>query len=716
MAFKQVRDYFQERLLRMKEEWSLFQSSGEDPYETLRLTSDLDVKRHYSEQRDRITEEQTAKALEAEYQKLKTHFIIKLQHQHQPFQFYSQEQYSGHPEDRTPAPGIMAVPLKYHTGQVTIATESVPETGFQIHPLLNYLIREKYPQYLQHIRRYVRPLGTTDATFADFNREQKPSQPVPTDRMQRILSHITRNLDATPYLPLHYVDTFYDKRPLHTGTGYHNRYSYRINAHAKYSAPEPYKARPTSKGYYINAFAEYARSIIHNIKETGLPFPFEFYNNDESETTLIKELNRFLNEFPTLLFTRNHISDKDGALKQRPVYAVDELFSTIESMLAFPLICQARKMSCCIMYGLETIRGSNIFLDQVAQWMNYSSFFTIDWSSFDQRVPRVITDTFFKHFLPSLIVISHGYQPTFEYPTYPDLDEHKMYTRMDNLLTFLHFWYNNMTFLSLDGYAFRRTAAGVPSGLFLTQYLDSFANLFVLLDGLIEFGCNDHEITQILLFVMGDDNSGFTYWSISKLESFLSFFESYALLRWNMVLSKTKSIITVLRNKIETLGYQCNFGKPKRPIPKLVAQLCFPEHGPKDKYMSARAIGMAYASCGEDQTFYQLCRDVYYTFLPYADDYRKIEVMEHIISHLPGQFKMLDAYAENVKLDRFPSLQEIRGQVSVWQGPLDFQPKWNRAHFVNNPDVIPPSAKTMADYREEHDLIPADPPLIPPSL
>ncbi|UBZ25876.1 RNA-dependent RNA polymerase [Fusarium mangiferae partitivirus 1] len=715
MAFNNIRNYFQERLLRIKEEWSLFQSSGEDPTTTLSTSADLDVKRLYSEHRDKISEEHAARALESEYQQLLTHFKNRLAHQHQPFQFYSSEQYSGNPEDRKPAPGIMAVPLKYHTGQVVLATEQVPETGFQLHPLIQYLIREKYPQYLPHLRKYVRPLGTTEATFKDFNREQKPSASLPKDRLDRILLHVKRNLDATPYLPVHFVDTFYDKRPLSTGTGYHNRYSYRINAHAKYSAPQEFRTRPTSKGFYTNAFAEYARDIVHNIKMTGLPFKWNSSQSDANDTTLIKELNRFLNEFPTLLFTRNHISDKDGKLKQRPVYAVDELFSTIESMLAFPLICQARKMSCCIMYGLETIRGSNIFLDQVAQWMKFSSFFTIDWSEFDQRLPRVITDTFWTQFLPSLIVISHGYQPTFEYPTYPDLDEHKMYQRMDNLLHFLHFWYNNMTFLSLDGFAYRRTSAGVPSGLFLTQYLDSYGNLFLMIDGLIEFGCTDYDIEQILLFVMGDDNSGFTYWSISRLEEFIEFFEHYSLKRWNMVLSKTKSVITTLRNKIETLGYQCNFGKPKRPIPKLVAQLCYPEHGPKDKYMSARAIGMAYASCGEDLTFYQLCRDVYYTFLPYSEDYRKTEVMEHIISHLPGQFKMLDAYAENIILDHFPTLLEIQSLVSTWQGPLDFQPKWNRSHFVNDPDVIPPSAKTMADYRQENSITVIEPLTIPPS-
>jgi hypothetical protein len=347
--------------------------------------------------------------------------------------------------------------------------------------------------------------------------------------------------------------------------------------------------------------------------------------------------------------------------------------------------------------------------------MKFKSFFTIDWSSFDQRAPRAISDTFWTHFLPSLIVISHGYQPTFEYPTYPDLDEHTMYRKLHNLLHFLHLWYNNMTFLSQDGFAYRRTSAGIPSGLFLTQYIGSYINLYLLIDALIEFGLSDPQIEDITLLIMGDDNSGFTHWSISQLESFAIFFETYAFQRWNMVLSKTKSILTTLRNKIETLGYQCNFGKPKRPIPKLVAQLCYPEHGPKDKYMSARAIGMAYASCGEDYVFYCFCRDVYHTFLPYAADYQRSDVMEHITTHLPGQFKMLDAYAETIHLDHFPTFDELRHQVSTWQGPLDFQPKWNRAHFVNNPDVIPPSAKTMADYQQEHGILLQLPLQLPPS-
>jgi hypothetical protein len=403
-----------------------------------------------------------------------------------------------------------------------------------------------------------------------------------------------------------------------------------------------------------------------------------------------------------MLFTRNHISDRDGNLKQRPVYAVDDLFIRLESMVTFPAHVQARKISCCIMYGYETIRGANAQLDKIAQ--SFKSFFTIDWSGFDQRLPRVITDIFWTDFLERLLVISHGYAPTFDYPTYPDLTPDKMFHRLDGILHFIHTWYNNMVFITADGYPYARTTAGVPSGLLNTQFLDSFGNLFLLIDGLIEFGCTPEEILQITLFIMGDDNSAFTLWPISRLEEFISFFESYALRRFGMVLSKTKSIITVMRNKIETLSYRCNFGHPTRPLGKLVAQLCYPERGPRRKYTSARAIGLAYAACGMDSTFHSLCRDIYYEFLDDAVSPEDPMVFHHVQDYLPGFLRIDESVRSQINLSVFPSLQTVYRHVSRWQGPLSYYPKWDRAHFINDPDVIPPSFETMAEYRQRHSL------------
>lgn len=712
MAFNSVRNYFHERLTRIKNEWKIFQTSHLDETETLNTTQDSDIKRLYHGSRDYLSEKEKAQALQSEYDLLLQEYTTKNAEKKEPFEFYSSSHFDGFPPNRSPAPGINGIPLRYHTGQTTTASASLPETGFTLHPLLDYIINHKYPQYRIYVTKYCRPLGTTDATFKDFNREQRPSVPIPKDRKERILSHIFRLLDAQPYLPVHFVDTQYAKLPLSTGTGYHNRHSYKINAHAKYSHPEEYASKHTSKGFYINSFLESARTLVHRIKNNGFPFPWRVPTQPTSSDaeSLLTRLNKFFNEYPTLLFTRNHISDRDGNLKQRPVYAVDDLFLLIETMLTFPLLVQARKFTCCIMYGLETIRGSNQFLDHIAQW--FKSYFSLDWSSFDQRLPRIITDCYYQDFLPRLIVINAGYQPTYEYPTYPDLDEHQLYTRIRNLLSFLHLWFNNMTFLSQDGYAYRRTIAGIPSGLLNTQYLGSFANLFLLIDALIEYGKSDDEIKQIILFILGDDITGLTLWSISDLEQFVHWFENYALSRYGMVLSTTKSVITPQRQNIVTLSYKCNFGSPLRPIGKLVAQLCYPEHGTKDKYMSYRAIGIAYAASGQDETFHNFCRDVYLTFLPYA---AKLDhtTIENIGKYLPGYLKILDSYQEIVDLTHFPSLLEIRKILSTWKGPLSFTPKWNFSHFIQAPDIVPPSAKTLYEYELEHNINIVDPPLLP---
>jgi hypothetical protein len=257
-----------------------------------------------------------------------------------------------------------------------------------------------------------------------------------------------------------------------------------------------------------------------------------------------------------------------------------------------------------------------------------------------------------------------------------------------------------MTFLSVDGYAYRRSSCGVPSGLYNTQYLDSFGNLFLLIDAMIEFGMTDEEIRSFVIFVLGDDNTCFLPIDISRVHKFITFLEKYALSRYNMTLSLTKSVLTTLRSKIETLGYQCNFGLPKRDISKLVAQLCYPEHKLKDHTMSARAIGIAYASAGLCPKFHSFCQDIYNMFRSsYRPDPRALLNLKRTL------YRDLDDIELDLDSDvipPFPSLYEILQRYSRYQGPLQYAPKWNYAHFINDPDVVPPSAKTMHDYELEH--------------
>lgn len=316
------------------------------------------------------------------------------------FEFYTDLDLSTIPDEWKAVPGTIELRLKLHSGRIISETSTLPVFGFPVHQIIKDLIRNKYLQYEQVIHTYCRPLGTTHATFKDFNRPQQPVKPNPPELSDRIINLIIHFLAVKPILPIYFIDTFYAKTPLSTGTGYHNRHSFKRRANAKYSHPPEYPDKPTYKGYFINATADEGRMLIHRIKHTGLPFEYSVTDppTDDEIEFIIRKLNNFFNAYPTMLFTRNHISKRTGPLKQRPVYAADELSIMLECMLTFPLHLQARNMDCSIMYSLETIRGANCNLDQSAQ--KFKSFMTIDWSSFDQTVPHVITDIFFSTFLP----------------------------------------------------------------------------------------------------------------------------------------------------------------------------------------------------------------------------------------------------------------------------------------------------------------------------
>nr|UQB76094.1 RNA-dependent RNA polymerase [Flumine partitivirus 3] len=725
MPFNAVRNYLLERLTRLKQELKAYQSSNRDPTATLAISQDPDFRRYYHNVRYDPDYQTKFLILNKEYSTLVEAYRTDNALKHQPYELHQPIPLDAAPipDSRQPASGIKLLPLMYHYGHVIHEPDDAPQTvspyetaalpessyvnsfGYPLDSRLFKLIYTRYPEYLPVVNSYCRPLGTVEATFSDFNKEQKPSDPIDQSRKEDVLSHIHRFLDTKPYLPLHFVDTQYCDTPLVTGTGYHNRYSFKQKAHAKYSHPEEYSNLPSSKGYFYNATYENARTLVHMIKLHGLPSILDFDLNDSSLTdeqvqTYISRANDFFNDYPTLLFTRNHISKRTGPLKVRPVYAVDDIFIIIELMLTFPLLIQARKPSCCIMYGLETIRGSNHHIERLAR--SYSTFFSLDWSSYDQRLPRVITDIFYTDFLRSLIVINNGYQPTYEYPEYPDLDEHHMYLRMNNLLTFLHTWYNNMTFLLPDGFAYRRSFCGVPSGLYNTQYLDSFGNLFLIIDAMLEFGFTHTEIDEFVLLILGDDNTGMTNISFDRIHDFITFLESYALTRYNMVLSKSKSVLTTLRSKIETLGYQCNFGSPKRDISKLVAQLCYPENGLKPHTMAARAVGIAYASAAQDHMFHSFCQDVYNIFRSeYKPDVRaNLFLQRQVLQNLSDGIPDL----ATPTVPAFPSFYEIRDMYSTYDGPLSYAPKWNYSHFINDPDASPPFSKTMRMYEEENSI------------
>jgi hypothetical protein len=361
-SFNTVRDYFTEFYNRRKFEWTKYNTPFTDPtvaYETLQ---DSDNSRHFFQHfapdRTQLNQDDVNNYIQ--------NLMNRNASRNRPFQFYAPFlSDKPTPENRLPVPGIELLPYYFHPGNVISPN---PETSRPLLPdeiadaqesylpgdidfgppidnSLLTLIITKFPQYLRIVTQYCRPAGTTDATFRDFNKPQRKTDPPSQERLDRILPLIDHFMNITPYLPIHFVDTPACKLPLSTGTGYHNRHSYFRKAYSHFSHPETYKDKPSSKGYFFNASKHENRFTIHRIKDTGYPAKTFLPDDptDEQLTTFLDEMKDFFLSYPTMLFTRNHISDRSKTLKVRPVYAVDELFLDIELMLTFPATVQARK-------------------------------------------------------------------------------------------------------------------------------------------------------------------------------------------------------------------------------------------------------------------------------------------------------------------------------------------------------------------------------------
>jgi len=697
MVFSNVRNYFHELRTLVPTEWKFFQKFGITAPDPESPDPDIDLRRLQTGYRQRDIENQLLDDYHNNYDDRINGLKLRDQQSDEPFEFF-EPLTTPTPDSRIPQPGLHQLPYRFHNFDQDKGNPNDPldEERF-IFPQLRFLLDYKYPQYWKAVNSYTRPVPTVDRTFSDFNKQQIEYPPIEHNLARKINTIVTFLLNAKPFLPLHWIDTFFTKLPLVTGTSYFYRYSYDQRTHAASSHPDEYASRTTSNGYFFNSFSEFARTVVHRIKQFALPF--DPTNLSPIEKT--EKLKTFLLEHATMLFTRSQISKILGPFKVRPVYAVDRLFIQLECMITFPLHMMARSLDSAMMYSIETVRGGCAYLDILSR--QYKSYLCLDWSTFDQRMPWIIVDFFFTMFLPSLIIISDGYAPTSEYPSYPDLTPDTLFQRIFNIICFLRLWYYNMVFVLADGYSYVRKFCGIASGMLNTQYLDSYCNLFLMIHGLLHFGCTDDEILAICYFVMGDDNVLLTDWPLERLQEFLIFFEQHALSRFGMVLSTQKTIITRIRTRIEILGYQINSGKPRRNLDKLIAQLVFPERGPKLRYMSSRAIGMTWAAAGMDPMFHRFCEDVYYTFKPFED----FDDASPDTRRLPGYIAYVLAYGliDDLNITKFPTIDEVQQRYAWYQGELETSKKWSPAHFTHSFDYLPPSSTTVEMMMSRKDIV-----------
>jgi len=528
----------------------------------------------------------------------------------------------------------------------------------------------------------------------DFNRPTEKHSPPSPERHEQIMHIVRAKMNIKPYRPLHFVDAIAAETPLNTSASYYSKFNPESRIYARHSAPLRYADRPSSKGHHFNVVMNTFRHEVHHIKYDGLPFPSGDFDPEAEQSML----ETWMSKHPSQLFIRTQISKRDPheSKKIRPVYSVDDRFLHIEKMLTTNALAQLRNPESCVAHGLETFRGATALINRIA--LSFLAFISLDWSQFDQRLPRYVIVSFYLDYLPSLLIISNGYFPSRYYSdTTQPVPEFA--SKIFNLLIFLTTWYLSMTFLSYDGFAYIRRNGGVPSGLLNTQLLDSFGNMYIITDCLLEFGFTTDDCLQMLFLVMGDDNLIFLNHNFSRVCQFMEFLSVYALSHHGMALSILKSVYSTLANKISFLSYTNDNGMPTRPLGKLVAQLAFPERPiPADRTWmhSARALGLAYASCGQDPLFYHLCKMVYDLFRP-AEALKTLQV-EKVLRKLVHTGLEFDLENDEFHFPDFPTLAHIRSIVSTYHGPFSEEDKWNTNLFNVPPSDNLDTFTTLKDF------------------
>ncbi|AAX51289.2 RNA-dependent RNA polymerase [Raphanus sativus cryptic virus 1] len=333
--------------------------------------------------------------------------------------------------------------------------------------------------------------------------------------------------------------------------------------------------------------------------------------------------------------------------KIRTVFGVPKSLIFAEAMFFWPLFSDYFTNSeTPLLWNYETLNGGWYRLNDefYQQWQSFCTIFNLDWSEFDMRVYFSMLDDC-RDAVKSYFCFCGNYCPTRTYPTCRTNPQ-----RLQNLWNWIGTAYKDTPCTTTTGKVYRRRFAGMPSGIFCTQFWDSFYNCIMVVTTLEALGFRITD--RYFLKVLGDDVifGILKHIPISKWADFLQDFSTEARRRFNSKLNSKKCGASSGIHGAQVLSYINWNGYPKRDSNQLLAQLLHPK-SLRDTYprLMARAIGIYYASCG-DPKIRPICNHIY-SELKYAG-------FTPSSTGLHGLFDP-NASIGFIELDHFPSENEV---------------------------------------------------------
>jgi len=430
---------------------------------------------------------------------------------------------------------------------------------------------------------------------------------------------------------------------------------------------------PPKFGYMKNTVFSWTRRWHHIIKDGFLDLSGLSPNDPYLRARFI---------FPMLLHTKTAIVKKDDPNKMRTIWGCSKPWIIAETMLYWEYIAWIKLNPGItpMLWGYETFTGGWFRLNaELFQSLIRNSIVTLDWKRFDKRAYFTLISAIMQR-VRTFLDFNNGYLPNVNYPdTASNWSELKA-LRLQRLWEWTLENLFHAPIVLPNGDMYIRHYAGIPSGLFTTQLLDSWYNYTMISTLLSAIGLDPR---TCIIKVQGDD-------SIIRLnvlippqyhEAFLARMQELAELYFKSVISMEKSEVRNELNGTEVLSYRNHNGLPYRDEITMLAQMYHTKaRNPTPSITMAQAIGFAYASCGNHNRVLWVLQDIY--------DYYKSEGYSPNPAGLTLVFgNSPDRFALHIPLDHFPTKQEIRKYLlSTSYGNEEQNARtWPRSYFTNAP-------------------------------
>lgn len=282
---------------------------------------------------------------------------------------------------------------------------------------------------------------------------------------------------------------------------------------------------------------------------------------------------------------RAHIMSDDGKPKIRAVYGYPTTITLGEAQFALPLIEGFQEYRTPLAYGYDMCLGGAMKLRR--ELLSYDKYGCFDFSKFDKTVSAQLIDAAFSILFMN-VDFTHYFQSGI-----PDS------VRLVRAWDYLVEYFKNTTMRLSNGERYQKTA-GVPSGSYFTQMIDSIINYIIL----VYCWQKVYKREPLYIRVFGDDSvvadNDINIYRIAEVVDDVG-----------MILNVQKSLVVTNIDEVEFLGFCISGGFPHRSHRKWMSSLYHPEFDDQCfGDFQSRALGLFYANSGIDNVFSSMCRYV----------------------------------------------------------------------------------------------------------